>query len=136
MKPLTLSTIFEKNENISISKEVLDEIAKIGSDGHKILSIYSQNTRALYFYPVNSDVFQIKLEMFPLNPETLSKVMTKISEFSSKVVYSTGMCLIEDKCFWEGFIQEKDLIVDIEEVKKVLSSIEEIRQVQTTKIEK
>ncbi|MHA1707533.1 MAG: hypothetical protein ACTSX6_07090 [Candidatus Heimdallarchaeaceae archaeon] len=133
MDILTHSQIFEDAKDISISKEVISAISSI-SPSNKILSIYSTNARAIYFFPINSDVYKIKIHIFPLTPEIVAKIMNKISEVATKVIYSTGLCLVENRCFWEGFLQENDLTSDIEEIKDTLSSIAEIKDIEVDKV--
>jgi len=92
------------------------------------------NARALYFFPIASDVFKLSIQIFPLTPEIVAKIMHKISEFATKVVYSTGLCLVENRCFWEGFLQEKDLTKDLDEIKDILQSIAEVKDVMMEKV--
>ena len=129
MDDLTHSLIFNDSENISIPQEVIDDLASISSL-NKILSVYSSNARALYFFPVSSRVYKVCIHIFPLTPEIVAKIMTKISAIASKVVYSTGLCLVENRCLWEGFIQEKDLIDDIDEIQSTMSAMSEIKEIE------
>ena len=129
MDDLTHSLIFNDSENISIPQEVIDDIASISSL-NKILSVYSSNARALYFFPVSSRVYKVCIHIFPLTPEIVAKIMTKISAIASKVVYSTGLCLVENRCLWEGFIQERDLIEDIDEIQSTMSAMSEIEEIE------
>lgn len=129
MDDLTNSLIFNDTENILIPKEVIDDLSGISSL-NKILSVYSSNARALYFFPVSSRVYKVCIHIFPLTPEIVAKIMTKISTIASKVIYSTGLCLVENRCLWEGFIQEKDLIEDIDEIQNTMSAMSEIKEIE------
>ena len=129
MDDLTNSLIFNDSENISIPKEVIADLSGISSL-NKILSVYSSNARALYFFPVSSRVYKVCIHIFPLTPEIVAKIMTKISTIASKVIYSTGLCLVENRCLWEGFIQEKDLIEDIDEIQNTMSAMSEIKEIE------
>ncbi|MCK4845105.1 MAG: hypothetical protein KAS95_05495 [Candidatus Heimdallarchaeota archaeon] len=129
MDDLTNSLIFNDSENITIPKEVIDDLSGISSL-NKILSVYSSNARALYFFPVSSSVYKVCIHIFPLTPEIVAKIMTKISTIASKVIYSTGLCLVENRCLWEGFIQEKDLIEDIDEIQNTMSAMSEIKEIE------
>jgi len=133
MEELTHSTIYNSAENVQIEKEVLVALSGI-SKANNILSIYSMNARANYFFPVASDVYKISIQIYPLTPEIVAKIMTKISEFSTKVVYSTGLCLVENRCFWEGFVQEKDLTKEVNEIKSLLNAIAEVQGITIDKV--
>jgi len=133
MEELTHSTIYNSAENLTIEKEILSTLSEV-SETNNILSIYSMNALAIYFFPVASDVFKLSIQIFPLTPEIVAKIMNNISKISTKVVYSTGLCLVENRCFWEGFLQEKDLTVDVDEIENSLSSIAEVTGITIEKV--
>ena len=133
MEELTHSTIYNSAEDVTIEKEILGTLSEV-SETNNILSIYSMNARAIYFFPVASDVFKLSIQIFPLTPEIVAKIMNNISKISTKVVYSTGLCLVENRCFWEGFLQEKDLTVDVDEIETSLSSIAEVTGITIEKV--
>jgi len=133
MEELTHSTIYNSAEDVTIEKEILGTLSEV-SETNNILSIYSMNARAIYFFPVASDVFKLSIQIFPLTPEIVAKIMNNISKISTKVVYSTGLCLVENRCFWEGFLQEKDLTVEVDEIETSLSSIAEVTGITIEKV--
>ena len=133
MEELTHSTIYNSAEDVTIEKEILGTLSEV-SETNNILSIYSKNARAIYFFPVASDVFRLSIQIFPLTPEIVAKIINNISKISTKVVYSTGLCLVENRCFWEGFLQEKDLTVDVDEIETSLSSIAEVTSITIEKV--
>ncbi len=133
LEQLTFSSIYDTTNNITISDEILNALSEVSKNSN-ILSIYSTNARALYFFPVSSDVYKLSIQIFPLTPEIVAKIMTKIAEFSTKVVYSTGLCLVENRCFWEGFLQEKDLTKPITDIEEILQSIAEIKEIKLEKV--
>lgn len=133
LEQLTFSSIYNTTKNIIISDEILNTLSEVSKNSN-ILSIYSTNARAIYFFPVSSDVYKLSIQIFPLTPEIVAKIMTKIAEFSTKVVYSTGLCLVENRCFWEGFLQEKDLTKPITDIEEILQSIAEIKEIKVEKV--
>lgn len=133
LEQLTFSSIYDTTNNIAISDEILNALSEVSKNSN-ILSIYSTNARAIYFFPVSSDVYKLSIQIFPLTPEIVAKIMTKIAEFSTKVVYSTGLCLVENRCFWEGFLQEKDLTKPITDIEEILQSITEIKEIKIKKV--
>ncbi len=133
LEQLTFSSIYDTTNEIAISSEILNALSEVSKNSN-ILSIYSTNARAIYFFPVSSDVYKLSIQIFPLTPEIVAKIMTKIAEFSTKVVYSTGLCLVENRCFWEGFLQEKDLTQPITDIEEILKSIAEIKEIKIEKV--
>ncbi|UJG42349.1 MAG: hypothetical protein K9W46_08020 [Candidatus Heimdallarchaeum endolithica] len=130
---LTYSKVYENAMDVEISEDVKEELSTMTKDG-PILSIYAKNARALYFFPVTSSILRLSISIYPLTPEIVAKVMTKISEFASKVIYSTGLCLMENKCLWEGFFQKKDLSKTSEEIKLILKEIPEIKEIVLSEV--
>lgn len=133
LEQLTFSSIHNSTSDIKISEKILNALSDV-SKSSNILSIYSTNARAIYFFPVSSNVYKLSIQIFPLTPEIVAKIMTKIAEFSTKVVYSTGLCLVENRCFWEGFLQEKDLTKPITDIEEILQSIAEIKGILIKKV--
>ena len=135
MEELTYSSIYQSTDDIKIEDQVKIALSEITKSSN-ILGIYSMNARAIYFFPVISDVYQLSIQIFPLTPEIVAKIMTKVSEFSTKVIYSTGLCLVENRCFWEGFLQEKDLTKNIDEIRSILESIAEVKGISIERVTK
>ena len=133
MEELTHSTIYQSAEEVEIEKEILGSLSEV-TRTNNILSIYSMNARAIYFFPVASDVFKLSIQIYPLTPEIVAKIMNNISKIATKVVYSTGLCLVENRCFWEGFLQEKDLTIDVDDIESSLSSISEVTAITIEKV--
>jgi len=133
MEELTHSSIYNTADDVKISDTIIAALSEI-TKSNSILSIYSMNARAVYFFPVISDVYKLSIQIYPLTPEIVAKIMTKISEFAAKVIYSTGLCLVENRCFWEGFLQEKDLTKGIDDINDILQSIAEVKDVTILKV--
>ncbi|NPD87253.1 MAG: hypothetical protein HGN29_00925 [Asgard group archaeon] len=133
MEELTHSSIYKSANEVKISDNIIVALSEI-TKSNNILSIYSMNARAVYFFPVISDVYKLSIQIYPLTPEIVARIMTKISEFAAKIIYSTGLCLVENRCFWEGFLQEKDLTREIDNIKDILESIAEVKDITIIKI--
>ncbi len=129
MDQLTFSQITGDTTEIGIPSEAITDISKLAA-GDKVLSIYSSNAKALYFFRVKSSVFHIKIKIYPLTPEIVAKIMGRIAQFASRVVYSTGLCLVGDKCFWEGFVQKDELTQEIDKIRDFLMDVEEVKDVE------
>lgn len=131
MEPnITASKIFSKPESIVVPEEAIQDIKKVLSQSKEILCVYSSNAKALYFFSVQPPVFKIRILIYPLNPEIVAKIMSKVSEVANKILYSTGLCLIENKCYWEGYIQHKDLLVSKDLIPEIFKQIDEIQAIE------
>ncbi|MHA1687358.1 MAG: hypothetical protein ACTSYD_13320 [Candidatus Heimdallarchaeaceae archaeon] len=134
MEHITISKVYANPNDIKIPKQAIADIKNITSGGKDVLCIYSSSAKAIYFFPVQSPVYQIKILIYPLTSEIVAKIMSKVSELANKVLYSTGLCLVENKCYWEGYIQEKDLFVSKEQIIEIFQSIDEVQDIEVSKI--
>ena len=131
MEELTFSSLHDSTKYFEITDEVITAIQEI-SKSNDILSIYSMNARAIYFFPVASDVYKLSIQIFPLTPEIVAKIMNKISELATKIVYSTGLCFTQESCTYEGYLDSSDLTISQDELKQHLSEIKGVSKVEIT----
>lgn len=132
---LTYSKITSKPEDIEIPQQALDDLSKLAGS-QRILSVYSSNAKALYFFPIKSEVYFIQIQIYPLTPEIVANIMGKLAKLATRIIYSTGLCIVAgDKCFWEGFIQKEDITQDISKIKEFLMDIDEVKDVVIELIE-
>ena len=134
MEHITISRVYGNPNEIKIPEQAIDDIKDITLGGKDVLCIYSSSAKAIYFFPVQPPVYQIKILIYPLTPEIVAKIMSKVSELANKVLYSTGLCLVENKCYWEGYVQEKDLFVSKEQIIKIFETIDEIQNIEVSEI--
>ena len=131
MTKITHVSISEIGE---IPKEGL-KILKNAHKGEKILSIFSKKSEAIYFFPVRDAVTFIQMDIFPLNPEVSAKITNAISNFSSKILFSTGLEIEEGKCVWEGYFDSSFIDCSNMKVEKYLKTISEATNISISTIE-
>ncbi len=126
---ITASKLVSSPKEIAFPDLVMTDLEGFDGDSGKILIVYASNVKAIYFFSVESEVIKIGIKIYPLTSRIVAKIMAKINEFANKITYSTGLCLVDDVCIWEGFLEARYLTRSMEEVKNLLKEIEEVQDV-------
>ena len=126
---ITASKLVSSPKEIAFPDSVMTNLEELSGESGKILIVYASNVKAIYFFSVESEVIKIGIKIYPLTSRIVAKIMAKINEFANKITYSTGLCLVDDVCVWEGFLETHHLTRSKEEVKNLLKEIEEVQDV-------
>lgn len=126
---ITASKLVSSPKEIAFPESVMTDLAELSGESGKILIVYASNVKAVYFFSVESEVIKIGIKIYPLTSRIVAKIMAKINEFANKITYSTGLCLVDDVCVWEGFLETRHLTRSMDEVKSLLKEIEEVQDV-------
>ena len=127
---ITASKLVSSPKEIAFPDSVIENLTEeLGGESGKILIVYASNVKAIYFFSVESEVIKIGIKIYPLTSRIVAKIMAKINEFANKITYSTGLCLVDDVCIWEGFLETRHLTRTMDEVKDLLKEIEEVQDV-------
>ena len=126
---ITASKLVSSPKEIAFPDSVMTNLEELSGESGKILIVYASNVKAIYFFSVESEVIKIGIKIYPLTSRIVAKIMAKINEFANKITYSTGLCLVDDVCVWEGFLETRHLTRSKEEVKNLLREIEEVQDV-------
>lgn len=126
---ITASKLVSSPKEIAFPDSVMTNLEELSGESGKILIVYASNVKAIYFFSVESEVIKIGIKIYPLTSRIVAKIMAKINEFANKITYSTGLCLVDDVCIWEGFLETRHLTRSKEEVKNLLKEIEEVQDV-------
>ena len=126
---ITASKLVSSPKEIAFPDSVMTDLAELSGESGKILIVYASNVKAVYFFSVESEVIKIGIKIYPLTSRIVAKIMAKINDFANKITYSTGLCLVDDVCIWEGFLETRHLTRSMDEVKSLLKEIEEVQDV-------
>jgi hypothetical protein len=126
---ITASKLVSSPKEIAFPESIMDDLSELGGESGKILIVYASNVKAIYFFSVESEVIKISIKIYPLTSRIVAKIMAKINEFANKITYSTGLCLVDDVCIWEGFLESRHLTRSMEEIKTLLREIEEVQDI-------
>jgi len=87
----------------------------------------------------------IKINIFPSDSNEIVKVLIRLQEFSSTTVkmiasiirnlnlpnlYTSGMCIKENECIYEAYIEKDKLKVDISIIRNEFEKIENVKSVE------
>lgn len=131
---ITASKLVSSPKEIAFPESVMKDLTELSGESGKILIVYASNVKAIYFFSVESEVIKISIKIYPLTSRIVAKIMAKINEFANKITYSTGLCLVDDVCVWEGFLEARHLTRSMEDVNTLLREIEEVQDVKIEEV--
>ncbi|MEA2070841.1 MAG: hypothetical protein U9O98_06065 [Asgard group archaeon] len=131
---ITASKLVSTPKEIAFPESVMTDLSELSGDSGKILIVYASNVKAVYFFSVESEVIKVSIKIYPLTSRIVAKIMAKVNEFANKITYSTGLCLVEDVCVWEGFLESRHLTRNLDDVKGILREIEEVQDVNIEEV--
>jgi len=87
----------------------------------------------------------IKVNIFPSDSAEIVKILIKLQEFPATTIkaiasiikelnlpnlYTSGMCIKENECIYEAYIERDKLKVDINSIRKEFEKIETVKSVE------
>lgn len=125
----------EENKAVTLSSNFLEALKPEVGDYAAI--ILTPNTKIIRIIPTTTDkVYKIAIDIGQLTPNFLKKIGNLFLSLGLKALYSTGLCFIEDKCVFDGYIDAEEFEkIDVEELKKSILEIEGITGVEIVILE-
>ena len=97
-------------------------------DGNYAVIILTPNTKIIRIIPTLTDkVYKISIDIGQLTPDFLKRIGNLFLSLGLKALYSTGLCFLEDKCVFDGYIDAEEFDkIDIENLKEDIMTIDGI----------
>jgi hypothetical protein len=125
----------EGNKAVTLSSNFLEALKPEVGDYAAI--ILTPNTKIIRIIPTTTDkVYKIGIDIGQLTPNFLKKIGNLFLSLGLKALYSTGLCFIEDKCVFDGYIDAEEFEkINVEELKKSILEVEGITGVEIAILE-
>jgi hypothetical protein len=122
----------EENKAVTLSSNFLEALKPEVGDYAAI--ILTPNTKIIRIIPTTTDkIYKIAIDIGQLTPNFLKKIGNLFLSLGLKALYSTGLCFIEDKCVFDGYIDAEEFEkIDAEELKKSILTVEGITGVEVS----
>ncbi|NHJ48244.1 MAG: hypothetical protein FK733_10700 [Asgard group archaeon] len=120
--------------NDAIDSPILPDSVKndLKNSGETFLAIYSKKSKSLRFFPTkDDDIWWLKVAISNFSRETSGELLAKLNQYVSDIVYSTGVCITQSECFWDGIILNSSFKSSKE---SIIKAIEEIANVSNVSI--
>jgi len=134
---ITMAKMLKLEDNIAVtlSSNFLEALKPEVGDYAAI--ILTPNTKIIRIIPTSTDkIYKIAIDIGQLTPNFLKKIGNLFISLGLKALYSTGLCFIEDKCVFDGYIDAVEFEkIDAEELKKSILAIEGITDVDISILE-
>lgn len=113
-------------QSLQLSNEFLEALKP--EVGNFAVIILTPNTKIIRIIPISTEmVYKITIDIGKLTPDFLKRIGNLFLSLGLKALYSTGLCFVEDKCVFEGYIDSVEFeTIDMNELKKEIMNVEGI----------
>ncbi|MHA1125903.1 MAG: hypothetical protein ACTSO7_04785 [Candidatus Heimdallarchaeota archaeon] len=134
---ITIAKMLKLEENKAVTLSTNFLVALKPEVGDYAAIILTPNTKIIRIIPTTTDkVYKIAIDIGQLTPNFLKKIGNLFLSLGLKALYSTGLCFIEDKCVFDGYIDAEEFErIDVEELKKSILEVEGITGVDVSILE-
>ncbi len=122
--------------NLKIPNKVVDEIQ--GSKNFLVIFAPRPNIIKINIFPSDSaEIVKILIKLQEFSPTTVKTIATIIRDLNLPNLYTSGMCIKENECIYEAYIERDKLKVDIALIRHEFEKIENVKSVEvyTLKLE-
>ncbi len=125
---ITMARMFklEAEQALQLNADFLDALKP--EEGNYAAVILTPNTKIIRIIPTMTDkVYKIAIDIGQLTPDFLKRIGNLFLSLGLKALYSTGLCFLEDKCVFDGFIDAEEFDkINIEKLKEDIMTIDGI----------
>jgi hypothetical protein len=122
--------------NLRIPDKVVDEIQ--GSKNFLVIFAPRPNIIKINIFPSDSEeIVKILIKLQEFSPTTVKTIASIIHNLNLPNLYTSGMCIKENECIYEAYIEKDKLKVDMDLIRDKFEQIENVKSVQvfTLKLE-
>ena len=134
---ITMARMFklESAKSIQFNPDFLEALKP--EVGNYAVIILTPNTKIIRIIPtMTNKVYKIAIDIGQLTPDFLKRIGNLFLSLGLKALYSTGLCFLEHKCVFDGYIDAEEFDkIDVEELKKEIITIEGITGVDISILE-
>ncbi|MCG3252256.1 MAG: hypothetical protein H7648_00290 [Candidatus Heimdallarchaeota archaeon] len=105
--------------------------------GNYAVIILTPNTKIIRIIPTTTNkVYKVAIDIGKLTPDFLRRIGNLFLKLGVKALYSTGLCFMEEKCVFDGYIDSEEFEkIDVENLKAEIMAIEGITGLDITTLE-
>lgn len=138
IKEITIAKLLQliPGESIQFSEDFLHAL-KPKADYQYAIIILTPNTKIVRIIPTETNqVYKISINIGQLSPDFLRSIGNLFLRLGLQSLYSTGLCFVEEKCVFEGYIDSNQFKgIDLNELKKEILDLEGITAVEISILE-
>ena len=128
---ITKANVFKlkPDQKLELSNEFLKALKP--EVGNFAVIILTPNTKIIRIIPTSTEkIYKITIDIGKLTPDFLKRIGNLFLSLGLKALYSTGLCFIEEKCVFEGYIDSEEFeSIDMNILKKEIMTVEGITDV-------
>ncbi len=116
----------EPMKSVQLTNDFLDALKP--KAGNYAVIILTPNTKIIRIIPTTTNkVHKVAIDIGKLTPDFLRRIGNLFLKLGVKALYSTGLCFMEEKCVFDGYIDSNEFEkIDVENLKAEILAIEGI----------
>lgn len=128
---ITKANVFKlkPDQKLELSNDFLEALKP--EIGNFAVVILTPNTKIIRIIPTSTEkIYKITIDIGKLTPDFLKRIGNLFLSLGLKALYSTGLCFVEEKCVFEGYIDSVEFeSIDMNILKKEIMTVEGITDV-------
>ncbi len=123
---------FKSGEPASLPAEFVADIGESTA-----LTVLHHKDRIMKIYPVESDnIYLLRIEISDLSRDFLKQLNFSFNDAKlSDIIFTTGVCLRGEKCYYECYFVPDQLVVSLDELQNSLEKIPGVSRVVLRRVE-
>jgi hypothetical protein len=125
----------EPKKSVQLTNEFLEALKP--QAGNYAVIILTPNTKIIRIIPTSTNkVYKIAIDIGKLTPDFLRRIGNLFLKLGVKALYSTGLCFMEEKCVFDGYIDSEEFDkIDVKNLKIEIMAVEGITGLDITVLE-
>ncbi|MBK5112501.1 MAG: hypothetical protein KGD59_01455 [Candidatus Heimdallarchaeota archaeon] len=125
----------EPMKSVQLTSEFLEALKP--EAGNYAVIILTPNTKIIRIIPTSTNkAYKIAIDIGKLTPDFLRRIGNLFLKLGVKALYSTGLCFMEEKCVFDGYIDSEEFDkIDVENLKAEIMAVEGITGLDITILE-
>jgi hypothetical protein len=121
------------NEPTVLPPNAQKELRKLSDT---FITVYTKRSKTLRFFPAkNENIWWIRIAIRSFDPKTSGQILNHLNDLVEEFLFSTGVCISKEECFWDGVVLESSLKIDKDEIPESFKDIPNVKDVKVKKIE-
>ncbi|HMF34842.1 MAG TPA: hypothetical protein VKK79_25700 [Candidatus Lokiarchaeia archaeon] len=115
--------------NLHIPQKILDELQ--AAKNFLVIFAPRPNIIKINVFPSDSDeIVKILIKLTEFSPETVKTIASIIRMLNLPNLYTSGMCIRENECVYEAYIEKDKLEVDVDSIQNEFEKVANVKSVE------
>lgn len=115
--------------NLHIPQDIVQELQ--GAKNFLVIFAPRPNIIKINIFPSESDeIIKILIKLTEFSPETIKTIASIIRMLNLPHLYTSGMCIKENECVYEAYIERDKLDVEVDSIRNEFEKVANVKSVE------